>query len=406
MQARDYLPTGTTLDDVEHARRHRGITAVLWAHVPLVLVVGLIAKAGSIFHIGVDVLPIIALALLSTLLRQRTYQSIASSVGLLTSSAALIHLTGGLVEMHFHIFVSLVLVSLYVDVRPYAFAVAFTVAHHFGVSAGGGRAFNHTAAMENPLLWSMIHAVFVLSETLVIMFMWRAFEQERRAGLEASASLAANAQRQAAESTEREERLRHATDTLSQQVQTANDNMQVTAAAVTEMSGSISEIARMTVDASSLMDVAAGAAGAATTTMDTLGVTSSQITTMLSVITGIAEQTNLLALNATIEAARAGEAGRGFAVVATEVKELASETTSAAAEIGSTVTTITGEMGAAIDVIHNIAAQIDQLNQIQTAIAAAVEQQSSAAQLMSSSVRETADVLTEMTGRVTALGTS
>ena len=67
------------------------------------------------------------------------------------------------------------------------------------------------------------------------------------------------------------------------------------------------------------------------TAMDEITEKSGNIAEIIEIINGIASQTNLLALNASIEAARAGEAGKGFAVVADSVRELAEQTSNAAA---------------------------------------------------------------------------
>jgi methyl-accepting chemotaxis protein len=54
---------------------------------------------------------------------------------------------------------------------------------------------------------------------------------------------------------------------------------------------------------------------------------------IINSVNDLAEQSNLLAVNAAIEAAKAGENGKGFAVVAQEVKNLATQSKQATAQV-------------------------------------------------------------------------
>jgi methyl-accepting chemotaxis protein len=167
-------------------------------------------------------------------------------------------------------------------------------------------------------------------------------------------------------------------------------NVQQVASGSQEMGASISEIARNAQEAASVATGAVSSVDATTQTMAKLGESSREVGDVIRLITSIAEQTNLLALNATIEAARAGAAGRGFAVVADEVKQLAQETARATEDISRRIEAIQDDADQAGSAIGEIASVIGRIQEYQTVIAAAVEEQTATTRDMQRGVGDAA----------------
>jgi diguanylate cyclase len=177
------LPEGGSLPIEIWERRHRGIVALLWLHVAGIPVYGLFRGVGQ-EHVLMEA-SIVAVAAVAVSAASPTsprlntkVRSAAATLGLLSSSAILVHLSGGLIEMHFHFFVMVAVVSLYQDWLPFLLAIGYVVVHHGLIGwFAPGDVYNHAAAINHPLKWALIHATFISAESTALLVAWRLGEE-------------------------------------------------------------------------------------------------------------------------------------------------------------------------------------------------------------------------------------
>lgn len=351
LQAKSYCPTGSALDTTEFAISEKEAFGSVYSRADRMFVVVMALQAVALLamslyltpttwsgtqsdihaHVWISALMGLLITVFPTMLaiarpgQLSTRLVMAVSQGLV--SGLLIHIGGGRVEMHFHIFVSLAFLAVYMDIKVLLAVTVVVATDHlvrglvwpqsvYGISEAG-----ITRTIE--------HAVWVIFEDIVLMISIHRARRERINLMGAVLSIsncvyAISGKR--FESGNETKAIEEGLETIRIAMLRMHDSV----GSVKDQSHQLRSKATLAVTAVNSGVVVADASRDSVTK---LREAVQEISTAVAEINSIAEQTRLLSLNATIEAARSAEGGRGFGVVARNVKELAVKSGTAAARI-------------------------------------------------------------------------
>ena len=290
------------------------------------------------------------------------------------ASGLLIHLSGGRVETHFHIFGTLAFLAIYRDFRgllTYSAVVAldhvargyFLPLSIYGtVSVEPWRWLEHAGwvVFEDAfLIHACVRGVRELRDTCAQQAMLEGTNTLLMQPLRDSAGVLSGASTQLmASTTEQREALTRQAAALQQaqvtarEIQSTSEVAAQKASAVLQVAEHADRVSRSGEEALEGSLVGLSDVGRRvrdiSTHINRLHERTSRIGTITQTVKRLADQSNVLALNAAVEAVRSGEHGRGFSVVAREIRALANQSLQATERVSDVLDDLTGAIREAV----------------------------------------------------------
>lgn len=331
------------------------------AHVPVSVFLGWHFGTGLLMGLIVSVMILSGPLAIYLFNPQSKALPIAIPVAAMSFSALLIHLSLGMIEMHFHIFVGISILIGLASPTVILAAAATTAIHHVAFFVYLPESvFNYEASLGIVV----IHAAFVVVSAVpsfVIASRYRSFIKAQGIISERLGSITGSVESQVERISSFAGEIAAGASQQAASIEETSASLEEVSSVTRSNAASAQEAKELTAKARLIAEQGSTEVQSMNSAMSDIRESSESIANILKTIDEIAFQTNILALNAAVEAARAGDAGAGFAVVADEVRNLAQRSATAAQETGEKIERAISSSRRGVEISSEVATRLEDI---------------------------------------------